>query len=276
MIDKEHPLPVTKQCHILKLSRSSFYYKPAPVSDNDRELMRLIDEIHLEEPYLGSRGMRNVLRMRGYTIGRIHVRTLMRTMGIEALYRKPRLSKPHPGHTVYPYLLRGLDITDANHVWCSDIMYIPMARGFCYLVAVMDWASRKVLSWRLSNTLDASFCIEALEEAIMKYGTPYIFNTDQGSQFTSDSFTAILKAHGIRISMDSQGSWRDNIIIERLWKTVKYEEIYLKAHESISHARKELVKFFDRYNARRPHQGLNDRTPDDVYWQTLPNVKDAV
>ena len=256
MIEKEHPLPVTKQCHILQLSRSSLYYVPAPVNDRDRELMCVIDEIHLEEPYLGSRGMRNILRLRGYTIGRIHVRTLMRTMGIEAIYRKPHLSKPHPGHTVYPYLLRHLAITEANHVWSSDISYIPMARGFCYLVAIMDWASRKVLSWRLSNTLDASFCIEALEEAIMKYGTPDIFNPDQGSQFTSDSFTAILKAHGIRISMDSQGSWRDNIIIERLWKTVKYEEIYLKAYESISHAKKELTKFFDRYNTRRPHQVL--------------------
>jgi putative transposase len=276
MIDKEHQLPITKQCHILQLSRSSFYYMPAPVKDNDRELMRIIDEIHLEEPYLGSRGMRNILRMRGYTIGRIHVRTLMRKMGIEALYKKPRLSKPHPGHTVYPYLLRDLTITEANHVWCSDITYIPMAKGFCYLVAVMDWASRKVLSFRLSNTLDASFRIEALEEAIMKYGTPDIFNTDQGSQFTSDSFTGILKAHGTRISMDGQGRWRDNIVIERLWKTVKYEEIYLKAYESISHAKKELTKFFDRYNTRRPHQGLNDRTPDDVYWSTLPNVKDAV
>jgi putative transposase len=261
---------------MLKLSRSSLYYVPAPVNNNDRKLMRIIDEIHLEEPYLGSRGMRNILRMRGYTIGRIHVRTLMRKMGIEALYKKPRLSKPHPGHMVYPYLLRGLDIAEANSVWCSDITYIPMAKEFCYLVAVMDWASRKVLSFRLSNTLDASFCIEALEEAIMKYGTPDIFNTDQGSQFTSDSFTAIPKAHGIRISMDGQGRWRDNIVIERLWKTVKYEEIYLKAYESISHAKKELTKFFDRYNTRRPYQGLNDRTPDDVYWSTLPNVKDAV
>lgn len=269
-------MPVTKQCQILKLSRSSLYYTPVPVSDNDRELMRIIDEIHLEEPYLGSRGMRNVLRMRGYKVGRIHVRTLMRTMGVEAIYRKPRLSKPHPGHTAYPYLLRGFDIIEANSVWCSDITYIPMARGFCYLVAVMDWASRKVLSWRLSNTLDASFCMEALEEAIMKYGTPHIFNTDQGSQFTSDSFTGILKAHNITISMDGQGRWRDNIIIERLWKTVKYEEIYLKAYESISHAKKELTKFFDRYNTRRPHQGLNDRIPDDVYWSMLPKVKDAV
>jgi len=253
------------------------YYAPTPVNDKDRELMRIIDEIHLEEPYLGSRGMRNILRLRGYTIGRIHVRTLMRKMGIEAIYRKPHLSKPHPGHTVHPYLLRSLPITKANSVWCSDITYIPMARGFCYLVAVMDWASRKVLSWRLSNTLDTSFCVEALEEAIMEYGTPGIFNTDQGSQFTSDSFTGILnKAHGIRISMDGQGRWRDNIVIERLWKTVKYEEIYLKAYESISHAKKELMKFFDRYNTQRPHQGLNDRTPDDVYWGRLPKVRDAV
>jgi putative transposase len=252
------------------------YYTPTPVNDKDRELMRLIDEIHLEEPYLGSRGMRNVLRLRGYTIGRIHVRTLMRTMGIEALYRKPRLSKPHPGHTVYPYLLRNIAITAANSVWCSDITFIPMVKGFCYLVAVMDWASRKVLSWRLSNTLNASFCIEALEEAVMKYGTPHIFNTDQGRQFTSDNFTGILKAHGIKISMDGQGRWRDNIVIERFWKTVKYEEIYLKAYESISHARKELTKFFDRYNTRRPHQGLNDRIPDDVCWNTLPKVKHAV
>jgi len=276
MIEKEHPLPVTKQCHTLQLSRSSLYYVPAPVNDRDRELMRVIDEIHLEEPYLGSRGMRNILRLRGYTIGRIHVRTLMRTMGIEAIYRKPHPSKPHPGHTVYPYLLRHLAITEANHVWSSDISYIPMARGFCYLVAIMDWASRKVLSWRVSNTLDTSFCIEALEEAIIKYGTPDIFNTDQGSQFTSDEFTGILKNHNIAISMDGQGRWRDNIVIERLWKTVKYEEIYLKAYESISHAKKELTKFFDRYNTRRPHQGLDDRTPDDVYWSTLPKVQDAV
>ena len=216
--------------------------------------MRLIDEIRLEEPYLGSRGMRNVLRIRGHKVGRIHIRTLpMRKMGIEALYEKPRLSKTHSAHTAYPYLIRGLDITEANHVWCSDITFIPMAKGFCYLVAGMDWTSRKVLFWRLSNTLAASFCIEALEEAIMKYRTPYIFNTDQGSQFTSDSFTAILKAHGIRISMDGQGRWRDNIVIERLWKTVKYEETYLKAYGSINHAKKELRKFFDRYNTRRPH-----------------------
>jgi putative transposase len=275
MIDKEHELPITKQCHILELSRSSIYYEPAPVSDKDRELMRLIDEIHLEEPYLGSRGMKSVLKMRGYKAGRIHVRTLMRKMGIETLYKKPRLSKPHPGHKVYPYLLRGLNITEANSVWCSDITYIPMAKGFCYLMAIMDWASRKVLSWRLSNTLDTSFCIEALEEALIKYGKPDIFNTDQGSQFTSLEFTNVLIGNNIRISMDGQGRWRDNIFIERLWKTVKYEEVYLKAYESITHARKELNKFFDRYNIRRPHQGLDERTPDEVYWSMLPKAKDA-
>jgi len=276
MINKEHPLSITKQCRILNLSRSGIYYTPVPISDKDRELMRIIDEIHLEEPYLGSRGIKSILKRRGYTAGRIHVRTLMRKMGIEAIYKKPRLSKPHPGHTVYPYLLHGLDIKEANSVWCSDITYIPMAKGFCYLVAVMDWASRKVLSWRVSNTLDTSFCIEALEEALMKYGKPDIFNTDQGSQFTSDAFTDILIHNNIKISMDGRNRWMDNIFIERLWKTVKYEEVYLKAYASITHAKKELVKFFDRYNTRRPHQGLNDRTPDEVYYCTLPKIRDAV
>jgi putative transposase len=276
MIDREHPLPMTKQCHLLALSRSSVYYTPVLISDKDRERMRLIDEIHLEEPYLGSRGIKGALRIRGHKVGRIHVRTLMRRMGIEAVYRKPRLSKPHPGHTVYPYLLKGLAITEANAVWCSDITYLPMAKGFCYLVAVMDWASRKVLSWRLSNTLDPSFCIEALEEALRNYGTPGIFNTDQGSQFTADAFLRVLKDRHIKISMDGQGRWMDNIFIERLWKTVKYQEVYLKAYESLPHARKELTKFFDRYTTRRPHQGLNDRTPDEVYFSALPEERNAV
>lgn len=276
MINKEHPLSITRQCKILQLSRSGIYYTPEPVRDKDMELMRLIDMIHLEQPYLGSRGMRNELWNESQKTGRTHVRTLMRKMGIEALYKKPRISKPHPAHKVYPYLLRGLIITKANAVWCSDITYIPMAKGFCYLVAIMDWASRKVLSWQLSNTLDTSFCIEAFEEAIHKYGTPGIFNTDQGSQFTSLDFTNILINNNIRISMDGQGRWRDNIFIERLWKTVKYEEVYLKAYESITHAKKELGGFFDRYNMRRRHQGLDERTPDEVYWNTLPRVKDAV
>ena len=276
MIDKEHPLPVTAQRRTLKLSRSGIYYTPVPVSDTDRGLMRMIDEIHLELPYLGSRGMKSELKSRGYISGRIHVRTLMRKMGIEAVYKKPRLSKPHPGHRIYPYLLKGLDITRANHVWCSDITYIPMARGFCYLVAVMDWATRKVLSWRLSNTLDNSFCIDALEEAIARYGTPDIFNTDQGSQFTSLDFTDILSRNGIKISMDGRGRWMDNIFIERLWKTVKYEDIYLKAYNSLADVRKGLKDYFERYNSRRRHQGLGDRTPDEVYLSTLPEAKEAV
>jgi putative transposase len=269
-------LSITKQCKILELSRSGVYYTPVPVSNKDMELMRTIDRIHLELPCLGSRGMRNELRNEGRKTGRTHVRTLMRKMGIEALYKKPRLSMPHPEHKIYPYLLRGLDITKANEVWCSDITYIPMAKGFCYLTAIMDWASRKVLSFRLSNTLDVSFCIEALEEAILKYGTPDIFNTDQGSQFTSEAFTNILIDNNIRISMDGQGRWMDNVFIERLWKTVKYEEVYIKAYESITHAKGELKKFFDRYNKRRCHQGLDNRTPDEVYWSTLPKMKDAV
>jgi len=213
MINKDHLLPVTQQCRILNLSRSGVYYLPVLVSDRDRELMNLIDRIHMEEPYLGTRGIRDALWDRGHKVGRSHVRTLMRRMGIEALYRKPRLSKPHPGHTIYPYLLKGVTITEGNKAWASDITYIPMAKGFCYLVAIMDVASRKVLSWRLSNTLDTSFCIEALEEAIRTYGTPEIFNTDQGSQFTSDAFTGILRNHGIKISMDSKGRW-----IEPVWK----------------------------------------------------------
>ena len=276
MITREHPLPLTKQCLLLNLSRSGMYYVPVPVSDKDRELMRLIDEMHLDYPYLGTRGIRNELWDKGYKVGRSHVRTLMRKMGIEALYQKPRLSEPHPGHTIYPYLLRGLTITEANHVWAADITYIPMARGFCYLVAIMDWASRKVLSFRLSNTLDTSFCTEALEEAISRYGTPQLFNTDQGSQFTSDDFTGILKKHDVKISMDGKGRWMDNVFIERLWKSVKYQDVYLKAYSSISEVGKGLTTWFDRYNTRRRHQGLDNRIPDEVYWSTLPEVKDAV
>jgi putative transposase len=275
MINREHTLPLLQQCHILSLSRSGIYYVPVPVSDKDRQLMRLIDEIHLEEPYLGTRGIRNELWNKGHKIGRSHVRTLMRKMGVEALYRKPRLSKPHPGHTIYPYLLKGLTITEGNKAWASDITYIPMAKGFCYLVAIMDLASRKVLSWRLSNTLDTSFCIEALEEAMRTYGTPGIFNTDQGSQFTSDDFTKVLKDHDVKISMDGRGRWIDNVFIERLWKSVKYQDVYLKAYSSIGELREGLMRWFDRYDRRR-HQGLDNRTPDEVYWSTLPGARDAI
>ncbi len=275
MIDREHKLSLTKQSKILDLSRSSLYYEAVPISARDLELMRLIDEIHLKHPYMGSRSMRDQLQDKGYQVGREHVSTLMKKMGIAALYKKPNLSKPHPEHKVYPYLLRGMEITRANHVWASDITYIPMARGFCYLTVVMDWASRKVLAWRLSNTLDASFCTEALEEAIRKYGTPDIFNTDQGSQFTSEAFIGILESHGINISMDGKGRWMDNVFIERLWWSVKYQDVYLKAYGSIAEARQGLGEYFEFYNLRRRHQSLDRRTPDDVYWSTLPNKQVA-
>jgi putative transposase len=276
MIEQEHELPLTRQSEILDLSRSSLYYKAVPVNPREIEIMKVIDEIHLKYPFMGSRSIRDELRDLGYEIGRDHVRTLMKKMGIEAIYRKPRLTKPHPGHKVYPYLLRGLEITRANQVWAADITYLPMARGFCYLVAIMDWASRRVLAWRLSNTLDVSFCTEALEEAIVKYGTPEIFNSDQGSQFTSDVFTGILDTNGIKISMDGRGRWMDNIMIERLWKSVKYEDVYLKAYESIPDVKEGLKTYFEFYNSRRRHQSLDRRTPDNVYWSTLPQKEAAI
>jgi putative transposase len=276
MIDKECALPLTRQSRILELSRSSLYYQAVPVSDRDLELMRLIDEIHLKHPYMGSRSIRDQLQDLGHMVGRQHVNTLMKKMGIAAMYRKPRLSKPHPDHKVYPYLLSNLEISRANHVWAADITYIPMARGFCYLVAIMDWASRKVMAWRLSNTLDAAFCVEALKEAIARYGTPGIFNTDQGSQFTSDKFLEILESHGIDISMDGKGRWMDNVFIERLWWSVKYQDVYLKAYSSIAEVRKGLGDYFEFYNTKRRHQSLDRRTPDDVYWSTLPQMQVAV
>ena len=272
MISPEHPLSITRQCQLLELSRSSVYYREAPVSDRDLILMRQIDEIHLKYPFYGSRRIRNELEDRGYLVGRSHVVTLMRKMGIEAIYRKPRTSVAHPEHKIYPYLLRGLDITRANQVWAADITYLPMARGFCYLVAIIDWASRRVLAWRLSNTLHTSFCLEALEEAILRFGTPEIFNTDQGSQFTSDDFTGALLSRDIRISMDGQGRWIDNVFTERLWRSVKYEEVYLKAYDSISEARGELGRYFEFYNHRRRHQSLDYQTPDKVYWSTLDQI----
>lgn len=276
MIGREHKLPLTRQSQILELSRSSLYYKAMPVKALDLEIMKQIDEIHLKYPFMGSRSIRDELQGQGFEIGREHVSTLMKRMGIEAIYRKPRLSKPHPGHKIYPYLLRGMEITRANQVWATDITYIPMAKGFCYLVAIMDWASRKVLAWRLSNTLDVSFCTDALEEAIRRFGVPDIFNTDQGSQFTSDAFTGILKAHDIRISMDGRGRWLDNVFIERLWKSVKYEDVYLKAYDSIPAVREGLTTYFEFYNYKRRHQSLDRKTPDNVYWSILPQKQVAV
>jgi putative transposase len=275
MIDPEHTLPLTQQSKIVGISRSSLYYKAVPIRERDLKLMRLIDEIHMKYLFYGSRRIRNEFRDLGHKVGRGHVSTLMQKMGIRALYQKPRLSVPHPDHKVYPYLLRGVEISRANHCWAADITYLPMARGFCYLVAIMDWASRRVLAWRLSNTLDASFCTEALEEAISKYGTPEIFNSDQGSQFTSEAFTDILNTHGISISMDGRGRWVDNVFVERLWRSVKYEEVYLKSYGSLTEARRELAAYFEFYNQRRRHQGLDERTPDEVYLTTLPQMQVA-
>jgi len=275
MINKEDKLPVTRQCELLDLSRSGIYYKPVPLSAMDVELMRQIDEIHLLCPFYGSRNIRNELWGKGYKIGRDRVRRLMRRMGIEALYVKPRLSIPHSGHVKYPYLLRGLEITKANHVWATDITYIPMARGFCYLVAIMDWASRKVLAWRLSNTLDSAFCVDALEEAIAKFGCPEIFNTDQGSQFTAEVFTNVLRVNNIAISMDGKGRWMDNVFIERLWKSVKYEDIYLKGYASMAEVRNGLAIYFKFYNEKRWHNSFDKKTPNMVYFDTLAQKQAA-
>ncbi|MDP6180196.1 MAG: IS3 family transposase [Desulfatiglandales bacterium] len=258
-------LPISSQCDLLSVSRSSWYYTPKGESPLNLKLMRLIDEQFLKTPFYGSRQMARHLRREGYCVGRHRVRRLMRLMGIEAIYQTPRTSDPHPKHKIYPYLLRDLEITHSNQVWCTDITYIPLGRGFLYLVAIMDWYSRKVLSWRLSNTMDTSFCLEALEEAIDKYGAPEIFNTDQGSQFTSIDFTGLLKAHGIRISMDGKGRWMDNVFIERLWRSLKYECVYLKAFTNGGHARKEIGDWMQYYNMQRPHSTFEGRTPKEVY-----------
>jgi putative transposase len=269
MIDRSHKLPLTRQAMAVGISRGSLYYRPRPVIDADLGLMRRIDQLHLEHPFAGGRMMRDLLRHEGFSSGRRHVSTLMRRMGIEALYRRPNTSRRHPAHRVYPYLLRGLTVIRPNQVWAMDITFIPMARGFVYLTAVMDWCSRKVLAWRVSITMDTAFCVEAVEEALGRYGTPEIFNTDQGSQFTSEAFTGLLDDNGIQISMDGKGSWRDNVFIERLWRSVKYEEVYLKAYESVSGARAGIGEYFEFYNARRPHSSLGRMTPDQFYNKPL-------
>ena len=270
MIDREHDLPIAKQAEVLNISRSSVYYLPRPVSAADLALMRRIDELHLEFPFAGSRMLRGLLAAEGCKVGRRHVKTLMRRMGIEALYRRPRTTKPEPGHKIYPYLLRGMAITRPNQVWAMDITYIPMARGFVYLAVVLDWATRRVLSWRLSITMEAAFCVATLEDALARHGKPDIFNTDQGSQFTGSAFTGVLADNGIAISMDGKGAWRDNVFIERLWRSVKYEEVYLKAYDSVSEARASIDRYLDFYNRRRPHSSLDDATPDQAYFNLLP------
>ncbi len=270
MIDRAHDLPIGKQAEALNISRGSVYYLPRPVSAADLALMRRIDELHLEFPFGGSRMLQGLLTAEGSKVGRRHVKTLMRRMGIEALYRRPRTTKPEPGHKIYPYLLRGMAITRPNQVWAMDITYIRMARGFVYLAAVLDWFSRRVLSWRVSITMEAAFCVETLEEALANHGKPEIFNTDQGSQFTGSAFTGVLANSGIAISMDGKGAWRDNVFVERLWRSVKYEEVYLRAYDSVSEARASIGRYLDFYNSRRPHSSLDGTTPDHAYFTPLP------
>ena len=269
MIDRTHHLSLTKQAAALGISRGSVYYQPQPVSERDQKLMNRIDRLHLECPFAGARMLRDLLNAEGFKVGRKHVASLMRKMGIEALYRKPKTTQRHPEHRVYPYRLRGLSIDRPNQVWAMDITYIPMARGFVYLTVVLDWYSRRVLAHRVSISMDTSFCLDALEEAIDKYGTPEIVNTDQGSQFTSQAFTGYLKDNEIEISMDGKGSWRDNVFVERLWRTVKYEHVYLHAYDSTSEAKTKLSQYFDFYNQRRPHSRLDRQTPDQVYFNSL-------
>ena len=275
MIDPEHDLPIKQQAEVLGISRSTVYYEPRPISEEDLRLMRRLDELHLNYPFAGSRMLRGLLWQQGLEVGRRHIKTLMRRMGIEAIYRKPNTSKPAPGHKIYPYLLRDMAVTRPNQVWAMDLTYIPMARGFIYLAAVVDWFSRRVLAWKLSITMEASFCIEAVEEALSKNEKPEIFNTDQGSQFTSDDFIGLLRKNGIDISMDGKGRWRDNVFVERVWKSIKYEEVYLHAYETVQEARTSIGKYLEFYNSIRPHSSLDGLTPDQVYFNRLPEFMAA-
>jgi putative transposase len=267
MIVPDHDLPIKRQAELLEISRSNVYYLPRPVPEADLMLMRRIDELHLEPPFMGARMLRDMLKLAGFKVGRKHVRTLMDKMGIAALYRKRNTSAPHPEHEIYPYLLKSLTIDRPNQAWATDITYIPMSRGFVYLVAIIDWATRRVLAHRVSISMTPDFCVEALEEAIIKYGAPEIFNSDQGSQFTSNDFTTVLKAHGIKISMDGNGRWVDNVFVERLWRSVKYEEVYLHAYESVAAARAGIARYLEFYNTRRPHSSLAGQTPDTAYFK---------
>ncbi|AZB94636.1 IS3-like element ISAba14 family transposase [Acinetobacter baumannii] len=270
LIDDSLQISVSKQAKLLKVSRGCYYYRPKPVSASDLKLMRCIDELHMQYPFAGSRMMRDLLNRQGHHIGRRHTRTLMKKMGIQALYCKPNLSQANQAHRKYPYLLKGLAIQRSNQVWSTDITYIPMAKGFVYLCAVIDWHSRKVLAHRVSISMEVDFCISALNEAIEKYGRPEIFNTDQGSQFTSDAFIDVLKSNGIQISMDGKGRWVDNVMVERLWRSVKYEEVYLKAYSSVTDAKKQLSAYFEFYNLKRPHSSLDKMTPNEFYYDQLP------
>ena len=275
MIDRRHKLPIKRQAEVLGMSRSTAYYKPRPVSEQDLLLMRRLDELHLNYPFAGSRMLRDLLRQRGFDVGRLHIGSLMKKMGIEAIYRRPNTSKPAPGHRIYLYLLRDVVVTRPNQAWAMDISYIPMARGFVYLAAVVDWFSRRILSWKLSITMDVSFCLEAVEEALSMNEKPEIFNTDQGSQFTSEAFTEQLRKNEIAISMDGKGCWRDNVFVERIWRTIKYEEVYLRAYDSVQEARTSLGKYIDFYNQTRPHSSLKGKTPNQVHLNRLPDAMAA-
>ena len=273
MIDRNHKLPISRQVKLAGISRGSVYYVQRPASAADLDLMRRIDRLHLEHPFMGARMLRDQLHLQGLNVGRKHVGTLMKRMGIEALYRKPGTSKKHPGHTVYPYLLRNLKIERSNQVWALDTTYIPMANGFVYLTAVVDWFSRKVMAAKVAITLEACHAVEILQEAFNRHGMPEIVNTDQGSQFTAHEFVQAVKDRGCKLSMDGRGAWRDNIFVERLWRSVKYERVYLHAYDSVSQARASIMQYMDWYNRLRPHSSLNMRTPDEVYAVMLPTVE---
>jgi len=272
MIDRKHQLAISRQAKLLEISRGSVYYRPKPVSEEDLALMRQIDELHLEHPFMGARMLRDQLSRMGFKVGRKHVSMLMKKMGIEALYRKPRTSKKHPEHAVYPYLLRGKVINRANQVWALDTTYIPMAQGYVYLTAVVDWASRKVLAAKIAITLEAVHAVEVLQDAFNRYDKPEIINTDRGSQFTAYEFVQAVKSRGCRLSMDGRGAWRDNIFVERLWKTIKYERVYLYAYDSVSEARSSIMQYLAWYNQSRPHSKLDKMTPDEAYGMMLPAV----
>jgi putative transposase len=276
MIDSKHELLLTRQAEVLKLSRSSLYCRAQPVSAADLAVMARIDRLHLDDPFAGSRMLRDMLNTEGVEIGREHVRILMKKMGIEALYRRPNTSKPAPWHKIYPCLMRDVKVDRPNQVWATDITYIQMSRGFVYLVVVIDWYSRRVLSWRVSITLEVEPCLEAVEEALAKCGKPEIFNSDQGSQFTSTGFTGLLLKHGIQISMDGKGAWLDNVFVERLWRSVKYEEVYLKAYDSVSEDRASIGRYLeDFYNRKRPYSSLDRKTPDQAYFKYQPQATAA-
>jgi putative transposase len=266
MIEPSQQPSISRQCEMLGIRRSSYYYRAKPIKPDDLKLMRQIDEMYLQDPTLGSRSISRQFKRQGQKVNRKRIQRLMRLMGLEAIYPKPRTSRPHPQHRVYPYLLRDLTINRPNQVWAADITYVPMARGFMYLVAIMDWHSRKILSWRVSNTLEPSFCVEALQEALERYGSPEIFNTDQGAQFTSTAFTEVLKDNAVKISMDGRGRCQDNIFIERLWWTIKYQYLYLRSFDTGRALRQGLKEWIGYYNEERSHSSLDDRTPDEVYY----------